>query len=159
MMELISAIAAGISGTFVMTMFMNLMSHLTGYDLRVPGILGSMITMKTKPSGKASRSSTTMTWGNIAHYVIGIVFAIIYQQILKINGMPFTWMNGLVFGFFAGIVAVIYWFTFIKLHPLAPAVKLKYYLISIFIAHIFLGAGIYAGFKLLSLVMDFPTDN
>lgn len=158
-MALLAAIAAGIFGTFFMTMYMNLMSHLTGFNLRVPSILGSMMTMETKPSGRSSRSFNTMLWGNIAHYAIGVIFALVYQQILYMNNTPYTFMNSLVFSCLAGIVAVVFWFSFLKLHPLAPAVKLPYYLTSIFIAHIILGVGIYAGFELMSLIMDFPSEN
>jgi hypothetical protein len=156
-MELIFAIAAGIIGTFIMTLFMNGMSLITGYNLRVPSILGSLLTMRTKPSGASSRSFKAMWWGNIFHYVIGIIFALVYQQLLIMGGRTHSSLsNALTFGFFAGIAAAAFWFSFIKLHPLAPAVNLKLYLVCIFIAHIFFGVGMQLGFEFINFVAGMP---
>ncbi|KAA5532303.1 hypothetical protein F0919_16035 [Taibaiella lutea] len=151
--ELLLATAGGITGTFIMTLFMNAMSRITGYNLRVPSILGSLVTMRTKPSGTPSRSFSTMLWGSISHYAIGIVFAFIYLLILKMNSDAYSSLkDALTFGFFAGIVAAIFWFSFIKLHPLSPVINLKLYLVCIFIAHIIFGAGMQLGFKLIGFI-------
>jgi len=136
MLLLLQAFITGILATFVMTMFMNVSSVITGYNLRVPSILGSMLTLKTKPSGQSSRGFWVMVTGNIAHYFVGIVFAYIYLEAMLIAGFQNTLGNALGFGIIAGISAVIFWASFIKLHPLAPAIQLHLYLIFIFMAHV-----------------------
>ncbi len=139
-MDIVNSIVAGMVGTLFMTLFVNVGAKATGYNFHVPSILGSMMLRSTKPSGKPSRSPATLTSGYITHYLIGIAFALIYAQISTGNG-KIQYSNALLFGVIAGLIAAGFWFAALKLHPLAPRIRLLPYLVLIFIGHLvfFLG--------------------
>lgn len=128
------AALAGIGGTALMTGFVYFISWITKNDFKVVKILGRMITNRT---GRKS----IMT-GMIAHYLIGVFFAVIYAWLWSRGiGSP-TISSGLVFGAANGLFAMLFWFTFIKLHPNPPAVKLPAYLIVIGVGHLFFSTGV-----------------
>jgi hypothetical protein len=135
-MELLYGIISGIAGTFLMTLFMDAASLLTKYNFHVPGILGTMVTMETKPSGRISDSVVSKVWGYSLHYLIGIFFAVLYQNFLQAGLGSGSYGNALLFGAGAGLVAITFWYSILKLHPLAPAVHLPLYLVLIFLSHL-----------------------
>lgn len=138
-MDMLSTIIAGTVATFGMTLLMVLASFVTGYNLRIPQFLGTMLTFETKPSGDVSRSSRSLLLGNFAHYCIGVCFALLYKQIHPAFYKS-TSVNGLLFGMAAGGVALIFWGSAFRLHPLAPKVNLPLYLAFIFLGHLLFGA-------------------
>jgi hypothetical protein len=140
-MELLYSIIAGIAGTFLMTLFMDVVSLLTRYNFHVPVILGTMVTMETKPSGKVSDSLESKVWGYILHYAIGVLFAVLYQQIFSAGAAPISYLYAIAFGAIAGLVAMTFWYLFLRLHPLAPVVHLRLYLPFIFLGHLLFAIG------------------
>lgn len=152
-MEFLYSLIAGIAGTFLMTLFMDAASLLTRYNFHVPSILGTMVTMETKPSGKVSDSAVSKTWGYILHYAIGIFFTIVYQNLLQTGMISGSYGYTLLFGAIAGLVAIIFWYFFLKLHPLAPVVHLRLYLLFIFLGHLLFAAGMSTTFKVLAQVI------
>lgn len=144
-MEIINTVLAGILGTFIMTLFIYVASLFIGNDFRVPAILGSMVTMQAKPSGAVSRSWSAIITGNVLHYTIGVILALAYKKGMVIFRFSNTLSNAILYGIVAGYCAVLFWFIFIKLHPLAPAIKLPLYLTFIFIGHLFFAVGVWLG--------------
>jgi hypothetical protein len=142
-------IIAGIAGTFLMTLFMDIAALLTRYNFHVPSILGTMVTMETKPSGNVSNSMVSKVWGYILHYLIGIFYAALYQNLLQAEIGSGSYGHALVFGIVIGLVAVIFWYSFFKLHPIAPAVRLPLYLVFIFLGHPLFAITMNATFKIL----------
>lgn len=151
-MELLYGILSGIAGTFLMTLFMGAASLLTKYNFHVPSILGTMVTMETKPSGMVSDSIVSKVWGYSLHYLIGIFFAVLYQNILQAGFSSGSYGNALLFGTGAGLVAVTFWYSFLKLHPLAPAVYLSLYLVFIFLGHLLFATGMHVTIKALEQI-------
>ena len=151
-MELLHSIIAGIAGTLLMTLFMDIASLLTRYNFHVPSILGTMVTMKTKPSGNVSDSLVSKTWGYILHYAIGIFFAVLYQNLMRAGIMSDSYGYAFLFGAMAGIVAMIFWYFFLKLHPLSPVVQLPLYILFIFLSHLLFAVGMNMTFKLLAQI-------
>jgi hypothetical protein len=150
-MFVLSCILAGIMGTFLMTLFTSLGSGITGYFLHVPSILGSMVTMKTQPSGKPSKGLYSLSWGYTLHYSIGIAFAFMYARLhTREHTFTTTYSNALIFGVIAGLAAVLFWFCFLKLHPLAPRVELNIYLLFIFLGHLVFALGMNTTFNLIN---------
>jgi hypothetical protein len=150
-MFILSCILAGLAGTFLMTVFTNMGGRLTGYNFHVPTILGSMVTGKVQPSGKPYESPRTLGWGYTLHYAIGIGFAFLYRRINAEQAYISNYFHALIFGAAAGMVAVFFWFCFLKLHPLAPRIKLNLYLIMIFLGHLIFALGMNGTFHLISI--------
>lgn len=63
----LSCVLSGMTGTFLMTLVTTLGSKITGYYLHVPSILGTMVTMRIRSSGKPSDSLHSLTSGYILH--------------------------------------------------------------------------------------------
>jgi len=149
-MEFIYSIIAGIAGTWLMTLFMDLASFVTRNNFYVPKILGTMVTLQTTTSRKLSGTFKSVFWGYILHYAIGCMFAVVYFKLSILSGIrPTSYLNALVFGALAGIIAVVFWFCFIRLHPLPPKIKLGLYLTFIYLGHFMFALGMNWAFRLI----------
>jgi uncharacterized membrane protein YagU involved in acid resistance len=149
-MNILTAIAAGIGGTAVMTAFIYLLSYTTKKRLKVVKILGTMLTFQTTPDKQTSEHSSAIVVGIIGHYLVGIIFSVIYYLLWTHGiGKP-DLMTCAIYGFISGIVGIIVWRIFFVLHPNPPAVPLKDYIVSILIGHIFFGAGVWLTIQLLT---------
>lgn len=149
-MNIITAIAAGIGGTAVMTAFIYLLSYITQKRLKVVKILGTMLTFQTTPDKETSEHSSAIVVGIIGHYTVGIIFSVIYYLLWTHGiGKP-DFITCAIYGFISGIIGIIVWRIFFAIHPNPPAVPLKDYIPAILIGHIFFGAGVWATLQLLT---------
>jgi hypothetical protein len=158
-MELLHSIIAGIAGTFLMTLFTDLAALVTKYNFHVPSILGTMVTMETKPSGNVSDSTVSKIWGYLLHYLIGIFYAMLYQNLIQAGIGYGGYDHAFVFGIVIGSVAVMFWYSFLKLHPMAPVVRLPLYLVFIFLGHLLFAIAMNATFKALAQIFGTINNN
>lgn len=143
-------IASGMMGTMVMTLCTYVLMLLKEKVLNVVKILGTMITCQTTEDGGLSESRAAMITGIAAHYAIGILFAYGYHLLWLLGvGAPGFW-NGLLLGFASGIFAVIFWFTFLAVHPFPPRIELKSYLPTLFLTHFVFASVTVASYIFLS---------
>jgi len=148
-MDWLIVIIAGITGTALMTLFINIWTYITGFEYRVPSILGTLVTMSTRPSGKVSGNKAVVLIGYIFHFLIGIFFSIVYYLLwLYLIGRP-EWGHLIYLGCGSGLVAAIFWYSILKLHPLAPKIKLPSYLFLIFSGHFIFTAGVIASWMIM----------
>jgi hypothetical protein len=150
MSDLWKAVIAGIAGTIVMTAFMYLVSLVSNKKLKVVDILGTMLTGKTRAGGQLSYSLKAITTGLVAHFSVGIVFALAYLGLwlLGVGGPYFG--SSVIFGIISGIIAVFIWRTFFLAHNRPPAIELNAYLGAIFFAHIVFAVEMVVCFRMLS---------
>jgi hypothetical protein len=152
-MYYIIAFFSGIAGTLLMTVFMKVISIIGNINFEIPRILGSVITMETKPSGRASTSFLSLATGYTAHFITGILFALIYCQLwLRGIGAP-EFGYALLFGTVNGLLAVGIWYGILKLHPLAPAVPANSYLFFLFISHLVFAVSMAFTFCVLTAIL------
>lgn len=138
-MKFLDAVAAGIAGTAAMTAFLYLLSFATHRVMKVVRILGTMLLNRTHSDGSLSELTGTKVAGTIAHYGIGIFFAVIYLALWNSGvGVP-TASWGLLFGLAHGLVAMVIWYFFFMLHPRPPLITLRSYLTTLIFAHIVFG--------------------
>lgn len=155
-MELLMVGIAGIVATAVMTLFMYGLTYLTDYQMKVVKILGTMLTDQAGPKGTLSDYSAVIVVGTLAHYAVGIFFAICYRFLWQAGiGRP-TPDSGAVFGFISGLIAIIVWRTFFLVHPRPPkTVPLFPYSIALLLTHIIFGLVVNLTFTgLLQLVSN-----
>jgi hypothetical protein len=150
-MIIVTSILLGIAGTAVMTLFMYLISYITQRPLKVVKILGTMLTMETTPDKGLSDSNRAIRVGLIAHYLIGIIFAVIYVWLWKYELLEPTFAATILFGFIAGLIGIIVWRIAFDIHPNPPVIPLRLYLTDLLIGHLFFGLGIWGAFKLIIL--------
>lgn len=85
-MNVFGAIIAGLAGTAALTMVMSMAPKMGMPEMDIVGMLGSMF-------GKSNR-----TLGMVIHFMMGIVFALVYAYLWSIGTGGATWLNGLIFG-------------------------------------------------------------
>jgi len=135
-------VVAGITGTALMTAFVYLVSQITGKQLKVIHVLGTMLTGQTTPGKNISSNPSAFMIGIAVHYLVGILFAFIYHWLWSIGlGRPDI-LNGLLFGFINGFIASAGWRFFFAIHQNPPLIDLKNFLLVIFLAHIVFGIGV-----------------
>ena len=138
-MKLLHAVLAGLAATAAMTAFLYLLSYATHRVLKVIKILGTMLLFRTQPDGGLSDAVSTKAAGTVAHYAVGIFFAIIYLALWDSGVGMLTASWGLLFGLAHGIVAMVTWYFFFMLHPKPPLLALRTYLITLIFAHVIFG--------------------
>ena len=99
-MSVLAALAGGFLGTLVLTTVLRTATelHLTRIDL--PFLLGTAL------SGERTAAKAV---GYVAHFVMGLVFALGYDVLFLALGHPAWWMGpvlGLLHGLFAGTVLI-----------------------------------------------------
>jgi len=141
---------AGIVGTLLMTGAMYLLAAITGRNYKVVGILATMVTNHTTPEKGLTKSTADIMLGIVLHYVIGIIFAFIYFQIWKNPGI----VSAFAFGAITGVVAMIFWSSFFRLHPNPPAVPLPSYVPAIGTTHLIFSLGVHFYHTCISKIID-----
>lgn len=136
-MPILAIIISGIVGTLVMTGIIFFISLVNNKAMKVPRLLGTLITFSTTPDGGLCRTPRCLSIGTMAHYGMGILFVFCYYLLWQLGiGKP-TVLYALIFGAFHGILAVLIWWLFFKVHPHPPTLNLPDYLLSILVGHLF----------------------
>lgn len=130
-------IISGIVGTWLMTGAMYLLAAVTGKNYKVVRILGAMLSDRIM--------------GIVLHYLIGIFFAFIYFYLWQANVITHHPSSNIGFGSFAGMIAMIFWTSFIHLHPAPPPIPVVTYVLAIGLAHIIFSLGIYLVYEIFLL--------
>ena len=110
-MDLVGAIVPGLAGTAAMTVLMYVAPMMGMPKMDIVGMLGSMFT---------TNKGLATVLGLIAHFMAGVVFAILYALLWSAGIGSATWVWGLVFGVVHGIVAIVMIPLLMRLHPRAP---------------------------------------
>ncbi len=143
-------IVSGVIGTAVMTSVMYIIAYITNDRFKVVKVLGTMLTFQTTSEKGLSDKTSAIVVGMVAHYLVGIGFAVIYHWLWSndIVGQDFFTASWL--GLINGIVGAIGWRIFIAIHSNPPRLPLLHYLIAIVFGHVFFGCGILATYKALT---------
>lgn len=136
MENLFEMIVAGIIGTVVMSFFMYLFGFISRNEMKMIGVLGTMLTFQTSKRGKLSNSTVARLTGTLVHYLLGITFAIIYLFLWsKGIGRP-DFIYGIIFGFVGGFIVFLVFKLLFAIHPNPPSLSVNSYFITIILAHI-----------------------
>jgi len=138
-MKLLYIVIAGIAATAAMTAVLYVLSFITHRVMKVVRILGTMLLNRTQEDGSLSEAGSTKIVGTIAHYAVGVFFAITYLALWDSGVGLITASWGLFFGLAHGLVAMAIWYFFFMLHPRPPLIRLRSYLITLVFAHLVFG--------------------
>jgi uncharacterized membrane protein YagU involved in acid resistance len=148
-MEYLIAVLAGIAGTALMTGALYMLTYVTGRTFKVVKVLGNMLTNSVHADGSLSDNKRAIFLGVVAHYAIGVMFALIYVWLWQRGiGRPDLW-NGIVFGTLNGLFAIVFWYMFITLHIKPPRLPMPAYLLAIGAGHILFSLGTVLVFTLI----------
>ncbi len=113
-MDIVAAIVAGLAGTAVMTALMVVAPKMGMPEMDIIGMLGSMVT---------ANSDRVTLLGTVIHFMMGVLFAIVYALLWSAGiGNP-TWIWGLIFGAVHGVIAIISMPVLMRMHPRAPEME------------------------------------
>ena len=88
-MPIIAIIISGLVGTGVMTGIMFLFSFISDKTMKVPEILGTMLTFSTTAEGKLCNKPLCISVGLVSHYAMGIFFMFSYYLLWHLDiGKP-----------------------------------------------------------------------
>ncbi len=122
-----------------MTAFLYLLSYATHRVMKVVRILGTMLLNRTQPDGSLAEGTTVKIVGTLAHYAVGIFFALVYLALWDAGLGLMTASWGLFFGCINGVVGMAVWYFFFLIHPRPPLLQLWSYLHTLVFAHIIFG--------------------
>lgn len=148
-MGILTSILAGIAGTLAMTCFTHIMAQALRKPYYVVVILATMLPFKREVS---SPTITTYILATILHYVIGIGFAYLYLWLIAEGFVTDSGISASLYGAFIGLIAIIGWGIFFKIHPDPPKVEPTYF-VMIWLGHLLLSIIAAAIFRLDVLSM------
>jgi hypothetical protein len=125
-------IVAATAGTTLMTLFSYLVSKATDKNFSEPEHLGSMLN-RLMP-GQSRKATQLAGWG--AHYAVGLLFVLAYQEFWRNGQVKKSITNGLIFGALSGALAVMVWKATMKAHPAPPWIDFTKFYIQLVPAHI-----------------------
>jgi len=88
--------------------------------------------------------------GWAAHYLVGLLFALIYLELWTQGKVKPTLGQTLLLGGVSGILAVAIWKTVFKLHPLPPSLSFNKYYLQLIPAHVVFALFAALGYRLLN---------
>jgi len=143
-MEAVKILLAAIVGTILMTAFSYLMSEAFHKLFKEPVLLNKLLQrLGVKlPHGQLS----IVGW--LIHFVIGLLFAFLYELFWKYTDADPTWGCGLILGAISGIVGILAWMIMFRLPESPPKVKFSEYYLQLFFAHIVFALGVIAVYKI-----------
>lgn len=146
-MDIFSVVHAGILATAAMTALLYATAWITGSNVKVVKILGTMLTRQTREDGGCSDNPFVILVGMISHYLVGIGFAIAYWLLINYEVLNKSWQDALIYGNSIGVVAVIVWRLYFFVHVKPPKVPLFLFLSLILAGHNLLALLLYAFMK------------
>jgi hypothetical protein len=132
----------------MMTMFSYLVSEKKNKLFKEPVLLNVLLG-KVKSSDLQRNDKNPE--GFIIHYLVGLFFAAVYDQVWKKTKLKPTLQSGLLLGGINGLLAVGVWKATFKLHPRPPLIDYKKYYNHLLLAHLVFGAFTVLGYRLPDL--------
>jgi hypothetical protein len=143
-MDIFKIITATLVATTCMTAFSYFVSEAFNKLYKEPVLLKYLMDLL-----KIKLSDTTeslIAW--ITHYVIGLLFVLGYDLMVKKYGIDINWTNSIIYGAIIGIIGIIGWMIMFSLPSEKPKVHFKEYYFQLFIAHLIFGLGVTAVYKI-----------
>ena len=113
-MNIVGSIIAGLVATAVMTLLMYTAPRMGMPKMDIIGMLGSMF---------SSDKGTARIIGLVVHFMMGVVFAIVYTYLWSAGLGSASLLWGLIFGLAHGIVAIVTMPMMVRMHPRPPAME------------------------------------
>jgi len=113
-MNYLAAIVAGLVGTVFMTLLMMMAPMMGMPKMDIISMLGGMFS----PNPGAAKGI-----GLILHFMMGVIFAIIYALVWSFGLGASTWLWGLIFGLIHGLIVSMSMPMMMKMHPRPPAMQ------------------------------------
>ncbi len=148
-MNAVRIVLASVTGTAFMSLFSYFISERRNRQFREPVILSAMLSNTEALRSVKKKHTHQLGW--LLHYLAGLSFSVLYDQVWRKTDARLSIQNGLVMGGINGFVGVLIWKSAFDMHPRAPRVEYKAYYNHLLAAHFVFGAFTAAGYMLPSL--------
>jgi hypothetical protein len=132
-MESLEYIAEAFVGIAAMTMFSYLMSGTFRKLFTEPVLINYVIRI----SNLEFEPKYTSAVGWILHYLVGLLFVVVYHWLWANKVIDDSWQSGLLLGAASGIVGILGWMVIFTLPLKSPRVAFASYYVQLFFAHLF----------------------
>lgn len=129
-------VLSGLLATTVMTVFSYGVSYIFKKNYKEPVLLNTVLDqLKFFPFTISPNSAI----GWVLHYLIGLIFTLLYTLTITFTHLESTKIFGIGFGIFAGILGIVSWKWMIKIHTYSPRIDEDGYFAQLLVAHILFG--------------------
>jgi hypothetical protein len=136
-MDILRILAETIAAVTLMTAFSYLVSESFRKLFAEPVLLNYVIRL----SGLRASPSLNSVLGWLIHYVLGLLFVLVYEWLWNSGLMSDGWPEALVLGIASGIVGIIGWMMIFSAPRDKPRVAFRAYYAQLLVAHIIFAAG------------------
>jgi hypothetical protein len=119
----------------VMTAFSYVVSNMKKDNYKEPLLLADFLEKTVTEEKKQSALPSAWT----VHYLVGLLFGLIYEPVFAKIDTSSTLKSGLYFGVLAGTVAIIAWSAVFKIHPDKPKINYRVFYRQLVISHLIFG--------------------
>lgn len=127
-----NVLLAAAAGTAAMTGFSYFLSAKKDKEFKEPKLLGKMVNRAFPSIGKTSAELT----GWMLHASMGLMFTIVYQQLIKELHFRRNLPNDIFIGVVNGVAGIIIWKLTFSLHPDPPKIHFSRFYGHLILAHI-----------------------
>ncbi|ELR71662.1 hypothetical protein C900_02398 [Fulvivirga imtechensis AK7] len=136
-MRLLRVILAGAIGTTAMTAFSYAISAARGKQFREPELLNKLTRRIEERLEIRRRHNDVEGW--LMHYLVGLLFSTIYDQLWQKSRINTSFFKSLAMGGVTGVFGVSIWHLTFKMHPNPPKIHLKEFYVQLLVAHVIFG--------------------
>ena len=130
---------AALIATTLMTIFSYCVGAIRKKKFLEPGLLNDLlIRLKNK---MIMRLVPMAGW--IIHYLVGLIFIVVYQGYWAKSTSGPSIINCIVLGALSGVIGICGWKLAFHIHPDPPRIDFKEFYAQLFFAHIIFGVGAY----------------
>ena len=145
-MDLTTFLISWICAILAMTGFSAVLSYLCKCELREHVLLTQLVYTIKSPISKVRPKVWT---GWVIHFAFGLLFMGFYELAWTYSELERTLWWSIVLGVGMGIVGILGWMTFFRLHPYPPELHFKIYYVQLLFAHIVFSVTAFLGYSLL----------
>lgn len=144
-MEIGIILLAAFAATSLMTAFSYMVSDAFRELYKEPLLLQYLITR--------FNIGITGVWkvitGWAVHYIIGLIFVVIFHILWRLNLYDITWLTGLIYGILIGIIGIGGWVVMFILSNYKPRIDFKGFYLQLFFAHLVFAMTTVSVYKML----------
>ena len=141
----VTLLTATLAATTLMTAFSYFVSYIFKEPYKEPLLLSILL-------HPTDQSLLNRFIGWMIHYLIGLLFVVIYYLLLNVSWIDANWMSGTIYGLLIGFVGVVSWHYIFKIPSRTVKLNHKAYYLQLVIAHLIFGITMVCCFKAMHFV-------
>lgn len=122
---------AAIMATTLMTLFSYMIALLAAQPFKEPFLLAVLLN-----KFKVTDNTTNRAIGWILHYVLGLLFVLLFEVLLQLKWLSVSWSSALIYGLVIGIMGILGWIILFQITDKKPKMNYAGYYTQLFIAHV-----------------------